>query len=132
MKSNAKLVDGYKSVVDNGRTHAIVTDLPEAQEGNDLGATALEVSLMSFAGCISTIYKLIANKMQLSLQSLEVEMEGTKGSETIETVNFKVYVQSEAAEDKLLKCLSSTMNACPVGVLFNKAGVDVKGHVVKL
>ena len=132
MKSKSILVGGYQSVVDNGRNHSIVTDLPDTQEGQDIGATALELSVMSLAGCISTIYKKVADKMRLNTESLEVEMEAEKGAETISKVTFTVKVKSEAPKEKLEKCLNTTMNQCPVGVLFKKAGVEIESDLIKI
>ncbi len=125
MKSKAILNDGFKSIVDNGRNYAMVTDLPESQGGTDTGATALEVSLMAFSGCVTTIFKMVATKMRLNVDKVVVDMDAEKGSETIEKVSFKVEVYSSESEEKLQKCLENTLNTCPVGVLFRKAGVDI-------
>ncbi|MGM0530050.1 MAG: OsmC family protein [Bacteroidota bacterium] len=129
MKSKSVLVDGYQSVIDNGRTHSVVTDLPDA---TDLGASALELSVMSLAGCISTIFKKVADKMRLNVERVEVEMDAAKGSDTIEKVKYTVRVRSDAAKDKLDKCLENTEKACPVGVLFTKAGVEIEGKLEKV
>jgi putative redox protein len=125
MKSKAVLNEGFRSIVDNGRNYAMVTDLPEAQGGANTGATALEVSLMAFSGCVTTIYKMVATKMRLDIDKVIVDMDAKKGSETIEEVSFKVEVFSSEAEEKLQKCLENTLNTCPVGVLFRKAGVSI-------
>jgi len=125
MNSKAILNEGFRSVVDNGRNYAMVTDLPQSQGGTDTGATALEVSLMAFSGCVTTIFKMVATKMRLDIDKVIVDMDAKKGSETIEEVSFKVEVFSSEAEEKLQKCLENTLNTCPVGVLFRKAGVDI-------
>ena len=59
MKSRAKWVENSKNYVDDGRGHGTVLDLPS---GDDTGPTALELSVMSYAGCIVTIFKLVAEK----------------------------------------------------------------------
>ncbi len=132
MKSKSVLVGGYQSIVDNGRNHSIVLDLPKHQEGSDIGATALELSVMSFAGCISTIFKVVAEKMRINVEKLEIESEAEKGKETIEKVTFNVKVKSDAPQDKLEKCLETTCNTCPVGVLFKNAGVKIERNLIKL
>jgi putative redox protein len=129
MKSTSVLINGYQSVIDNGRKHSVITDLPD---GKDLGASALELSVMSLAGCISTIFKKVAEKMRLNVDSVEVEMDADKGSETIEKVKYTVKVKSDASEDKLRKCLENTEKSCPVGVLFSKAGVEIEGDLQKV
>ena len=129
MKSKSRLIDGYQSVIDNGRNHSVVTDLPN---GSDLGASALELTVMSLAGCISTIFKTTAEKMRIKVEKLEVEMDADKGSDTISKVRYHVKVQSDASEQQLQKCLDLTHKNCPVGVLFEKAGVDVEGQLEKM
>lgn len=132
MKSTSVLVSGHQSVIDNGRNHAIITDLPENQDGMNMGATALELSLKSFAGCISTIYSVMAKKMRIKIDSLEVEMEGSKGADTFDRVSYNVKVASSVEQNKLEKCLEQTKKNCPVGVLFEKAGVEVSGQITKI
>ncbi len=129
MKSKSVLLEGYQSVIDNGRNHAVVTDLPN---GSNVGASALELTVMSLAGCISTIFKTTAEKMRLNVDKVDVDMDAEKGSETIEKVNYHVKVKSDASEDQLKKCLNLTLKNCPVGVLFTKAGVEVNGDIEKI
>ncbi len=52
IKSRAKLIENFRSIVVNGRKHAIVIDLPEQRGGNDMGPTALELAVMGLAGCM--------------------------------------------------------------------------------
>jgi len=131
MKSKSVLVGGYQSVINNGRNHSIVTDLPNASEGEDSGATALELAVMSLAGCISTIFKKVADKMRLNVEGLEVETDAEKGAETISKVKCIVNVKSDASQEKLERCLATTMKSCPVGVLYEKAGVEVTTELNK-
>ena len=132
MKSTAILIDRHQSVINNGRNHATITDLPEDQEGMNMGATALELSLKSFAGCISTIYSVMAKKMRIKIESLEVEMDASKGTDTFDKVTYDVKISSPADDKKLEKCLEQTKKNCPVGVLFEKAGVEVNGKISRI
>jgi len=131
MKTKSVLIGGYQSVINNGRNHSIVTDLPADSDGQDIGATALELSVMSLAGCISTIYKKVADKMRINVSNLEVETEAEKGQDTISKVKCLVYVSSDASQEKLEKCLDNTMKSCPVGVLYEKAGVEIYTELIK-
>ncbi|MFP4448756.1 MAG: OsmC family protein [Bacteroidales bacterium] len=131
MKSKSVLIDGYQSVIDNGRSHSVVVDLPKQSSGNDSGATALELTLMSLSGCISTIFKKVADRMRINIENLEVNMEADKGEETFDRVRYNVQVTSDAPTDKLKKCLELTEKSCPVGVLFSRAGVTIEGTISK-
>jgi putative redox protein len=42
-----------------------------------------------------------------------------------------VYVSSDASQEKLEKCLDNTMKTCPVGVLYEKAGVEISTELIK-
>jgi hypothetical protein len=46
-------------------------------------------------------------------------------------VKCLVYVTSDAPQEKLEKCLDNTMKTCPVGILYEKAGVEVTTELIK-
>ncbi len=134
MKSTTTWKNNYHSVVDNGRGHAVNLDLPESQNGENSGATALEVCVMSFSGCIATIFAMLANKMKLQFSQLEVEVDAQKSKETgtIGNVVTEVRIKSDENPEKLQKCLDLTEKTCPVGVLFRNAGVELESKMVLL
>ena len=72
LKSNARWIRGYLTDVDVGRGHKIQMDLPPHQNGEDLAATALEYMVMGYAGCTVTMYKIIADKMRLQIDSIDI------------------------------------------------------------
>lgn len=122
---NAVLVRDMRIDVDDGRSHAVCLDLPLDDEGTDLGPTALELALMSYAGCYATIFVLTAKKMRVTLKGLEVKSEGIKTEEvgTITEVCFDITVKAEIPEDRVQRLHYLTLKGCPVEKIFNKAGV---------
>ena len=122
----------YQSIVDNGRHHGIVLDLPGAKGGNDLGPTALELAVMALSGCISTIWAVVAKNSNASCQSLTVELEADKADDqpTITAARALVTVVSAEPREKLQRILDKTMDACPVGRLYEKAGIAVQTQLV--
>jgi len=60
VKAVARWVEKVWSVTYDKRSHSVVLDLPEDEEGDDTGPTALELSLMSLAGCAVTIFADVA------------------------------------------------------------------------
>lgn len=134
MKSNCKWVKNYQSLVDNGRGHAQVMDLPEAKGGDNTAATALEATVMSLSGCIVTIFTVVANKMRLPFEALEVDVEADKtdNDPTITSVRFDLKIKTKVAEEKVRKCLDHTISTCPVGVLFRNAGVELNNKITML
>jgi uncharacterized OsmC-like protein len=124
--SKAKLIEEFRIAVDDGRAHSVCVDLPP-DIGTDRGPTALELGVMSFAGCVATIFVLMAKKTRVTLSDLEVNMKAEKpeGAKTVTRVTYDVVVKSVESRDKLERVLKLTRANCPVGLLFEKAGVEV-------
>jgi|GEM_PF-185673 len=125
LKSNAVLVGKYRSIVDNDRGHSIVIDLPFEQGGDDTGPTSLELAVMGLAGCIVTIYALIAAKRRFKFDGMKVEVEAEK-PDTEKTVtkargNVTIWAEDEREAETIFRL---TLENCPVGVLFEKAGIS--------
>jgi putative redox protein len=133
MKSRSKLVAGsFQSIADNGGHHGMVLDLPEAKEGTDLGPTALELTVMSLAGCISTIWAVVAKNSKVSYNSIVVDIDAEKPDDapTITSAKATVTVNADDEQNKLERCLQKTMKACPVGQLFEKAGIEIETELI--
>jgi putative redox protein len=132
MKATSEHTNGdYQSVVGNGRQHGVVLDLPPNQDGDDLGPTALELTGMSLAGCISTIWAKVAENSGVPYRKIEVEMDLSKENGTIGASEVVVRVDSDEETGKLERVLDKTMRTCPVGRLFEQAGVEVDSTLTK-
>lgn len=131
MKSNSLWTRKFQSVVDNGRNHSMVIDLPEEKGGSNSGPTALEMCVMSFSGCVGTIFAMVAEKMRLKFEKMEVELiaEQNHSAATITDVHFTLSIQTSEDRQKIEKCLEHTINTCPVGVLFKQAGVSITNEI---
>ena len=132
MKATSEHAHGdFRSVVDNGRQHGLVLDLPPGQEGDDIGPTALELAGMSLAGCISTIWAKVAENSGVTYRKIKVEMDLDKEQGTIGGYEALVQVDSDEDAGKLERVLDKTMRTCPVGRLFEQAGVDMDSRLEK-
>ena len=134
MKITARHVTGcYQSIVDNGRHHGVVLDLPEAKSGDDLGPTALELAAMALAGCVSTIWAVVANNSKCTYRKIVVELDIDKpdSAPTFTAGTAHVMVDSDEDQTKLERILEKTMNACPVGKLFEAAKVEIATKLEK-
>jgi putative redox protein len=56
--------------------HLIVVDQPQAGGGDDGGPTPLEYLLVSLAGCITAIGRIVATQRKINLRSMTVKVEG--------------------------------------------------------
>ena len=127
MKANSILEGEYKSLVDNGRGHTLIVDLPKEEGGSNMGPTALELAGMSLAGCITTIFKLIALKRNFKFDSLKVQLDCEKAMDavTISKVTGTAELTTHGSESDAQTVLNLTLKTCSVGAFFNKAGIPV-------
>lgn len=126
LRSLAKLVRDFRIIVDNGRFHSVCLDLPP-ELGTDKGPTALELCVMSYAGCFATIFVLMAKKTRVALKDLEVDLEAIKSDDvgTVNEASFNITVKTDASDEAVQRLFKLTVENCPVGKLFEKANVKI-------
>lgn len=129
MKARAIWICGYRSVVDNYRRHSIIVDLPPDYNGEDTGPTALELAVMALAGCVATIFKMVADKRKLKYSDLVLEIEAEKSEKTIEGCKGTLSICTNADKSEVEKNLKFTLEICPVGILFERAGVKMEWEI---
>ena len=134
MKATTTWKKGMTSVISNNRGHEVTVDLPVDKGGENLGATPLELCLMSYSGCVNALFNIFAKKMRIDFNALEVNTFGIQnnGATTFTDVEVELKIDSEAGDEKIQKCLEQTLKVCPVGVLFHQAGVNTTYKIVRL
>jgi putative redox protein len=122
----AKLIEDFRIDVDDQRAHVVALDQP-IPDGADMGSSALELCLMSFAGCYATIFALVAKKMRFLVKDLEIKVDGVKTEEagTITETKVDIFVNANVARDRIQRAHELTVKGCPVGKLFEKANVKI-------
>jgi uncharacterized OsmC-like protein len=128
--ANAKLIEGFQIALDDNEAHSYNVDLaPDL--GTGLGPTSLKLCVMSHAGCYATICILTAKKMRLILKGLKVKLEAIKSDETgtIGEITFDIDIKTDAEQDRVDRLHKITLENCPVGILFEKAGVKINYKV---
>ena len=131
LHATARIIQGFEITIDNGRSHGIIADQPtETHPG--LGPTPLELCIMSHAGCYATICALTAKRMRLPLKGCEVKIEAVKNQElgTITEETFDIVLNLGASEDRVQRLHELTLKNCPVGILFEKAGVKISYNLI--
>ncbi|MCD6342046.1 MAG: OsmC family protein [Thaumarchaeota archaeon] len=129
MKVRSIWINKYRSVVDNCRGHSVVVDLPPENNGEDTGATALELAVMGLAGCVTTIFRLVAEKRKLDYSKLIVEIDAEKGAKTVERCKATLTICTNANKDEVERTLRLTLEICPVGLIFEKAGIKTDWEI---
>ena len=130
ISAGAKLVEGFQIVLDDGYSHSVVVDLPP-DLGTGLGPTALQLCVMSHAGCYATICVYTAKRMRIPLKGLTVKVEAVETDEagTITKENFDITIKADAPADRIQRLHELTVKNCPVGVLLEKASVKINYNV---
>jgi uncharacterized OsmC-like protein len=127
MKVTSVWDGGYKSVLSNGRGHTAVVDMPIEQNGTNTAPTALELAVMSLAGCITTIFKMMADKRKFVYKAFKVELDAEKPKDalTVTALKGRMELVTEAEETEARTVLRLTLGSCPVGEIFDKAGLKL-------
>ncbi len=126
LNARARIIQDYEIILDNDGPHSVVVDQP-ADTFPGLGPTPLELCVMSHAGCYATIAVLTARKMRLQLKGCDVKVEAVKDPEigTITEETFDILFKVDATEERVRRLHEITLKNCPVGILFEKAGVKI-------
>lgn len=132
MKANSRWITGLRSDTDNRRGHHVLVDMPKDKEGSDLAPTALELSVMALAGCVTTIYATVAKKRRWEYEAMTVDLDAERppGAPTVEKIHGRVIVRTTASRDEVETTLRLTMSQCPVGIIFDKAGLTPALEVI--
>jgi len=131
MKALGTWQGGYRTVLEDSKGHRVTVDLPHDEGGGNAGPFALELSVLSLAGCITTIFALVAKKRRLKFEGMSVELEAQrpKGAATITSVAGILRITTSAPRAEVETTLEITLRTCPVGVLYEKAQVPVRVHL---
>ncbi len=130
LHAKAQLIQDFEIALDNGRAHAVVADQPSTASPG-VGATPLELCVMSHAGCYVTIAALVAKRMHVKIKGCNVTVEAIKNDEmgTIAEETFDITYNTEVADDQIRRLHEHTLKNCPVGILYEKAGVKIAYNV---
>jgi putative redox protein len=123
---------GYETQLTDDHAHSVMVDLPIDEGGKSAGPSALDLALLSLAGCISTIFTLVAHKRRLEFQGLSIALEGERpaGAPTITRVHGTLRLRTKAPLADVETALRLTVRTCPVGVIFERAGIPVEVRAI--
>jgi len=127
LNATVKNIENFRMAVDNGK-HSICLDLSSNVGGEDKGPSSLDLTVMSLAGCIAQIFTLVSKKMRIEISDLTVKMRAEKPDDapTITRTECELSLKSKEKKEKIERAWKHTMSTCPVGQLFEAAGIDVK------
>ena len=120
------------------RGHKVVIDQPAAAGGTDTGPTPLEMVLVSLAGCIGTIGRIVAMQQRIALRGMsikvegELELDGLLGKPTEKRVGYEgiditVNVDADMTDEEKDAFIHEVDRRCPVSEnLLNSTPINVK------
>jgi putative redox protein len=119
---------GYETLLEDDHAHSVVVDLPVHEGGRSVGPSALELSVLALAGCITTTFALVARKRRLEFQGMTVALEAERpaGAPTITRVRGTLRLRTRADPGDVGTLLRLTLKTCPVGVIFERADIPVE------
>jgi putative redox protein len=122
----------FETRLEDGRGHAVTVDLPVDEGGQNAGTSALELGVLSLAGCITTIFGLVAKKRKLAFNGLTISLtaDRPRGAPTIERVHGTLEVRTDVPKEDVETVLRLTLKTCPMGVIFERAKIPVDVAIV--
>jgi len=130
---------GDKFVIEtNIRGHQVVIDQPVNAAGTDTGPTPLELVLVSLAGCIGTIGRIIAMQKRIALRGMAITVEGEidadgllgkpiEGRIGFEGIAITVDVDADMTDEEKEAFIHEVDRRCPVSEnLLNATPIQVK------
>ena len=124
IKSRVKLIENHRLAADDRYGHSVILDLSD-KEYTQTGPSALELCVMSLAGCVETIFLLVAEKKRINVEDTVIDVEAIEPKEgnTIAEAKFVINVKSESDTIRIQSAIEYAIKNCLVGILFEKAGV---------
>lgn len=121
----ARSESSTKAVVET-RDFEFVVDEPEPLGGTDEGPNPVEYLLGSWAGCLNVVANLVAQERDITIDSLEISIEGDLDPRAFQGVSdeeragyqeirVRIDAETDADEEELQKWIEAVERRCPVG-----------------
>jgi len=120
------------------RGHRVVIDQPANAGGTDTGVTPLELVLVSLAGCIGTIGRIVAMQQRIALRGMRIKVDGEldidgllgkpiDGRIGFEGISVTVEVDADLTDEEKETFIHEVDRRCPVSEnLLNSTPVHVQ------
>lgn len=133
MKTTAKWISENHYILNNSKyLNVAVTDPLSRDDNYELNC--FDLVLMGFAGCVTAEIKKEINKHSIAIQDLvtDVSIEKVKMTHPNFAIYLECKVKSNAHTELLEECLEKAINNSMLGILFEKAGIEVHRKIVAL
>jgi uncharacterized OsmC-like protein len=128
MQAAATWRKGHEFLLEDGRAHSVLIDLPPEDGGASSGTTPLELSVLALTGSIASTFVSVARKRHLDFSGLTLVLEGEPPSASEGGLHGTLRLRTRAERSEVDATLRTALELCPVSRLFREAGLPV--HVV--
>lgn len=127
MQAVATWRKGHEILLEDGRAHSVVVDLPPEEGGASTGTTSLELSVLSLAGSIASTFIGLARKRHLDFSGLRLVLEGDLASAAPDVggIHGTLRLRSHADRTEVEAAVRAALELSPVGRIFREAHVPV-------
>ncbi|NLL62570.1 MAG: OsmC family protein [Candidatus Atribacteria bacterium] len=123
-KVNSVWLEGTQ-IESETRGFKLLLDKPEDESGTNLGPKPAEVTLQALGGCLIFAYLYAAQRLEVAIEGLKIEIEGEiipggwtdendKKHTGFKTVNFKIEVKTKHSQEELQKVHDLALKASPM------------------
>jgi uncharacterized OsmC-like protein len=127
MHASATWRQGCEVVVEDDHGHHLSLDLPADEGGRSSGPSAVELPLLALAGSLATAFAQTARRRGLPLEgvTLALEAERRLRAPAIDRIHGVLRARTRAPTPEVEAVFASALKSCPVGDLFERAGVPI-------
>jgi uncharacterized OsmC-like protein len=127
MQAVATWRKGREILLEDGRAHSVVVDLPPEEGGASTGTTPLELTLLSLAGCLSSTFVALARKRHMDFLGVTLALESGAPvpPAALGGVHGTLRVRTKVDRTEVETTLHDALEICPVARLFRAAGVPL-------
>ena len=132
MQAVATWRKGHEILLEDGRAHTVVVDLPPEGGGTSAGTSPLELSVLSLAGSLASTFVALARKRRLDFSGVTLVLEGDMSppESGLRGIHGTLRVRSRADRSEVDALLRSALEMCPVGRIFQDARIPMNVVVV--
>ncbi|HYA54303.1 MAG TPA: OsmC family protein [Thermoplasmata archaeon] len=118
---------GHEILLEDGRAHSVVVDLPPEGGGTSAGTSPLELAALSLAGSLASSFVTLARKRRLEFSALTLALEGdpVAAEGARREIHGTMRVRSRADRTELDATFRAALESCPVARVFRDAQVTM-------
>jgi len=121
MQAVATWRKGHELLLEDGRAHSVLVDLPPEEGGASAGTTPLELSVLALAGSLASTFVVVARKRHLDFSGLTLVLEGDPPSSTSAGIHGTLRLRTHADRSEAEAVLEAALELSPVGRIFREA-----------